>query len=127
MPSQTIIIDCDPGIDDAVALLLALASPDELDLLAVTAVCGNVSLDLTERNARRVLALAARPEVPVYPGAGRPIMIAHHGATVHGDDGLGGVPLPEPASAPQQRGAVDYLLETLAGGRAKFRFAVSGR
>ena len=66
MSKQPIIIDCDPGQDDAVAILLALASPEEIELVAITTVAGNVSLDLTSRNARRICELAARPDIPVY-------------------------------------------------------------
>src|SRR5437660_11238496 len=69
---RSIIIDTDPGIDDAVAILLALASP-ELEVLGIVAVAGNLPLDVTERNARSLLALAGRPEIPVHAGCPRPI------------------------------------------------------
>ena len=72
MPRK-IIIDTDPGQDDAVAILLALASPEELDVLGIVAVAGNVPLALTERNARRIVELAGFPEVPVHAGAVRPL------------------------------------------------------
>lgn len=95
-----IILDTDPGVDDAVAILLALASPGELELLCLTAVAGNVPLDLTAPNGRRVCALAGRPEIPVYAGAARPLDRQGHTAThVHGDNGLGGLELPLPAGA----------------------------
>src|SRR5205085_10043666 len=70
-----LLIDCDPGIDDAVALLLACARP-EVRLLGVTTVAGNVGVAATTRNARRVLALAGRHDVPVARGAGRPLVLA---------------------------------------------------
>lgn len=108
-----IIIDTDPGKDDAVAILLALASP-ELDLLALTAVAGNVPLARTERNARALLALGGRPDLPVYPGSPRPLMrppiTAEH---IHGDTGLTGLILPEPATPARPEHAVTYLIQTL--------------
>ncbi|MEE8228020.1 MAG: nucleoside hydrolase [Kiloniellales bacterium] len=109
MQARPVIIDCDPGQDDAVALLLALASP-ELEVLGVTAVAGNVPLTLTAKNARRVCELAGRADVPVYAGCPRPILrpleTAEH---VHGATGLGGVDLPEPTAPPEPRHAVDFL------------------
>jgi inosine-uridine nucleoside N-ribohydrolase len=112
--ARRIILDCDPGIDDAVALLLALASPAELELAAVACVAGNVPLAQTEFNARRVLTLAAHPEVPVYPGCVRPLMAAAGtAAPVHGADGLGNVALEPPAFAVRQQHAVDFLVECI--------------
>ena len=88
-----IIIDCDPGIDDALALLLAAGS-DELDIIAVTTVAGNRPVDITTANARKVLNLAGMPHVPVYAGAERPLGHAQARCNlVHGEDGLGGVDL----------------------------------
>ena len=111
--TQKIIIDTDPGQDDAVAILLALASP-ELEVLGITAVAGNVPLDLTERNARIVCELAGRTDVPVFAGCDRPIardlVTAEH---VHGKTGLDG-PVMEPPTMPlQDRHAVDFIVETL--------------
>ncbi|MEL6315935.1 MAG: nucleoside hydrolase, partial [Pseudomonadota bacterium] len=89
MAPRKIIIDTDPGQDDAVAILLALASPDEIDVLGITAVAGNVPLPLTERNARIVCELAGKPETPVFAGCDaplkRPLVTAEH---VHGKTGL---------------------------------------
>lgn len=108
-----IIIDTDPGQDDAVAILLALASP-ELDVLAITAVAGNVPLRLTELNARKICELAGRPDVPVFAGAVRPLVRDLVTAEeVHGKTGLDGPDLPEPKMKLQQRHAVDYLVDTL--------------
>ncbi|HEX2941806.1 MAG TPA: nucleoside hydrolase [Rhodopila sp.] len=95
-----IILDCDPGTDDAVALLLALASP-ELSVLAVTVAGGNVGLDLTLANALALTALARSP-IPVFAGADRPLLGAFTSETgVHGADGIGGVVLPKGGSAAQ--------------------------
>ncbi|MFQ8430091.1 nucleoside hydrolase [Amaricoccus sp. W119] len=110
---RKIIIDTDPGQDDAVALLLALASP-ELDVLGITAVAGNVPLPLTEKNARKIRALAGRAEVPVYAGADRPLRRALVTAeAVHGRTGLDGPDLPEPADPLGQEHAVDFIVGTL--------------
>ncbi len=113
MTPRKIIIDTDPGQDDAVAILLALASP-ELDVLGLTAVAGNVPLHLTERNARIVRDLAGRTDVPVYSGAEAPLerglVTAEH---VHGKTGLDGPPLPEPKAPLAEGHAVDFLIDTL--------------
>jgi len=97
MPRQ-IIIDTDPSPDDAVAILVALASPEELEVLAVTTVAGNVPLSLTSKNARKALELAKRTETPVYAGASAPLVrklvTAEH---VHGRTGFDGYELPEPS------------------------------
>src|SRR5436305_14947324 len=92
-----IVIDCDPGHDDAIAILLALASP-EVELLGITTVAGNQTLDKTTRNALKVLDLAARTDVPVAAGADRPLRRTLRTATVHGDTGLDGPDLPEPTT-----------------------------
>lgn len=108
-----IIIDTDPGQDDAVAILLALASP-ELEILGITAVAGNVPLSLTEKNARKICELAGRPDIKVFAGAIRPL--ARHLVTaehVHGKTGLDGPVLPEPKMSLQGQYAVDFIVETL--------------
>jgi purine nucleosidase len=109
---RPIIIDTDPGIDDALALFLACASP-ELEIRAVTAVAGNVGIDRTTRNAAALLALAGKPDVPVYRGAEKPL-VGSWGTIedIHGQNGIGGVELPD---APQgSRGpAVDALIDLL--------------
>jgi pyrimidine-specific ribonucleoside hydrolase len=112
--SIPLLIDCDPGIDDAIALLLACASP-EVRLLGVTTVGGNADIYHTTRNARRVLALAGRDDVPVARGAGRPLVVARPRAAreVHGDDGVRGAALPEPTAALDPRHAVDLIADTI--------------
>lgn len=106
-----VILDCDPGHDDAIALLLALASP-EVDLVGVTTVHGNQTLEKTTDNALRVLALVGRGDVPVAAGADRPLVRALHvAAHVHGESGLDGPALPERASEPLEQHAVDFLVE----------------
>ena len=108
-----ILIDCDPGHDDAIALLLALASP-EVELLGVTTVAGNQTLDKTTRNALRVLELVDRTDVAVGAGADRPLVRDQFVATyVHGESGLDGPDLPEPAAAPVAEHAVDFLAERI--------------
>ncbi|TCM85282.1 nucleoside hydrolase [Rhodovulum steppense] len=111
---RKIIIDTDPGQDDAVAILLALASPDELDVLGITAVAGNVPLALTQKNARIVCELAGRPDVPVFAGCDRPLkralVTAEH---VHGKTGLDGPVLPDPLMPLQDAHAVEFLIQTL--------------
>lgn len=112
--TRKIIIDTDPGQDDAVAILLALASPEDFDVLGIVAVAGNVSLLQNARNALKVVELSGRTEVPVYAGCERPmrrhLVTAEH---VHGDTGLNGPDLPEPKIRLQQQHGVDYIIETL--------------
>ena len=113
MDSKPLIIDCDPGKDDAVALLLAFASP-ELDLRAITTVAGNVPLAKTAANARRICELGGRADIPVHAGCPRPIMQPLETAThVHGEDGLAGADLPPPTMALADGHAVDVLVERL--------------
>jgi inosine-uridine nucleoside N-ribohydrolase len=108
-----IILDCDPGHDDAIALLLALASP-EVEVLGVTTVHGNQTLEKTTANALRVLELAGRTDVPVAAGAERPLTrelsVAAH---VHGESGLDGPVLPPPSRSPIAQSAVDFAIEQL--------------
>lgn len=112
--SRKIIIDTDPGQDDAVAILLALASPEELDVLGIVAVAGNVGLHHNANNARKIVALAGRTDIPVYAGCSRPIrralVTAEH---VHGVTGLDGPDLPEPTVPLQEQHGVDYIIDTL--------------
>jgi purine nucleosidase len=111
---RTIIIDTDPGQDDAIAILFALAAADQLDLLAITTVGGNAPVNLTSRNARIVRDWANRTDVPVYAGCPRPLVrdliTAPH---VHGKAGLEGVPLHEPKGPLAKGHAVEFLIDTL--------------
>lgn len=113
MTARPIIIDCDPGQDDAVALLLALASPDELRIVGITCVAGNVPLDLTQRNARRICELTGRAEMQVFAGCPAPMVRPLKTAeAVHGESGLDGVDLPEPTMPLQDRHAVEFIIDT---------------
>src|ERR671924_2271457 len=95
-----ILLDCDPGHDDAIALLLALASP-EVELLGVTTVAGNETIEKTTRNALKVLEFVGRTDVPVHVGCERPLVREQWAAAyVHGESGLDGPSLPEPQTAP---------------------------
>jgi inosine-uridine nucleoside N-ribohydrolase len=110
-----IILDCDPGHDDAIALLLALASP-ELRLLGVTTVSGNQTLDKTTANAIRVLDHVGRADVLVAAGADRPLVRERHVAPeVHGETGLDGPDLPPPSRSPDPAHAIDWIASAVAG------------
>lgn len=111
---RTIIIDADPGQDDAVAILFALAADDRVDVRAITTVAGNVTVDLTSRNARIVRDWAGRTEVPVYAGCPRPLVRNLVTAeNIHGKEGLEGVPLDPPKGELSKEHAVDFLIDTL--------------
>lgn len=113
MSPRKIIIDTDPGQDDAIAILLALASP-ELDVIGITAVAGNVPLHLTETNTRKVCELAGRPDIKVFAGASRPLVRPLVTAEyVHGATGLNGPVLPEPTMPLQDQHAVDFIIEEI--------------
>jgi purine nucleosidase len=113
MPRK-IIIDTDPGQDDAVAILLALASPEDIEVLGIVAVAGNVPLPLTQKNARIVCELAGHPETKVFAGCDAPIsrklITAEH---VHGQTGLDGPPMADPTMPLQDQHGVDFIIETL--------------
>ncbi|MDE9450599.1 nucleoside hydrolase [Aliiroseovarius sp. Z3] len=112
--TRKIIIDTDPGQDDAVAILLALASPEDIEVLGITAVAGNVPLALTAKNARIVCELAGKPETKVFAGCDRPLrrdlVTAEY---VHGKTGLNGPVLPDPTMPLQDQHAVDFIIDTL--------------
>jgi inosine-uridine nucleoside N-ribohydrolase len=109
-----IILDCDPGHDDAIALLLALASP-EVQLLGVTTVSGNQTLEKTTANAIRVLDHVGRPEIPVAAGADRPLVRERHvAAEVHGETGLDGPELPPPSRSAQDGHAIEWIAEAVS-------------
>jgi purine nucleosidase len=112
--TRKIIIDTDPGQDDAVAILLALASPEELEVLGIVAVAGNVGLAQNARNALKVVELSGRTDVRVFAGCERPmrrkLVTAEH---VHGPTGLDGPDLPEPAIRLEEKHGVDFIVDTL--------------
>ena len=114
MPPRKIIIDTDPGQDDAVAILLALASPLDVTVLGITAVAGNVPLALTAGNARIICELAGRTDIPVFAGCAAPLVrtlvTAEH---VHGKTGMDGPQMDAPTMPLQDRHAVDFIIETL--------------
>jgi inosine-uridine nucleoside N-ribohydrolase len=108
-----VILDVDPGHDDAVAIMLACAAP-ELDLLAITTVAGNVPLEKTTRNALRILSLIGRTDLPVAAGASSPLRRALHTAeNIHGESGLDGPEIPDPSFEPHERGAADLIADTI--------------
>ena len=113
MPRKT-IFDCDPGVDDCIALMAALASPEAFEILGVTTVVGNVPLDVCARNALALMTLLDREDIPVFAGCPRPMVepavAARH---IHGETGLGAARLPEPRCETQTLHAVDFIIETL--------------
>jgi purine nucleosidase len=114
MEKRRLIIDCDPGQDDAVMLLLALACPDEFDIQGITTVAGNVPLALTQRNARIMCELAGRTDVPVFAGCDKPMRQELITAeNVHGKTGIDGVEIYEPAMPLQDQHGVEFIIETL--------------
>ncbi|MBW4030784.1 MAG: nucleoside hydrolase [Acidobacteria bacterium] len=116
MARPRVLIDTDPGVDDAVAILLALASP-EIDVVAVTAVAGNVPLAKTALNARRIVALAGRGDVPVAAGRAQPLSEpVVEDSVVHGRDGLGDLDWDEPAVALDPRDGVELIAEMIGAG-----------
>ena len=113
MEKTKVILDCDPGIDDSLALMLALASP-ELEVLGITTVCGNVPADLGARNALKVLEYMGRLDIPVYQGAETPLVREYISAQdTHGEDGMGNSGLAEVKDGRIRPGAVEFLLDTL--------------
>ncbi|MFV2038472.1 MAG: nucleoside hydrolase, partial [Paracoccaceae bacterium] len=112
--ARKIIIDTDPGQDDAVAILLALASPQDLEVIGITTVAGNVPLALTSKNARVICEVAGKPDVKIFAGCDAPmqrgLVTAEH---VHGKTGLDGVTLPEPVMPLQDQHAVEFIIDTL--------------
>lgn len=113
MSTRRLIIDCDPGIDDAVTLLIAAAHPAH-DLQAITCVAGNKPVDVTSENARRVLDLAGRPNVPVHRGAERPLLDPlPDDRNYYGADGIGDIGLPDASRPPDPGHAVDAIVDTV--------------
>lgn len=125
---KKVIIDCDPGHDDAIALLLA-AHADEIQLLGVTTVAGNSELENTTRNARKILDYAGVTDVGVYAGCDRPLMRELYrltGVIIHGEDGLGGPRIPEAVTEIEEEHAVDYIIRTLRGSQDKIILVPTG-
>jgi len=124
---ERVIIDCDPGIDDAIALLLAFASPG-IEILGITAVAGNIPLRLTEANARRICEIGGRTDLKVFAGCGRPLLYsARDGAAAfHGADGLGDTHLPEPTMPLQEQHAVNFIIDRVRAAPGAITIAVLG-
>lgn len=111
---QKIIIDTDPGQDDAVAILLALASPEDFDVLGIVAVAGNVGLELNSKNALKVVELSGRTDVPVFAGCPGPLQrVLKTAEHVHGSTGLNGPELPEPKISLEDKHGVDFIIDTI--------------
>lgn len=126
MSTKPILIDCDPGVDDAIALLLAFASP-ELEVLGITTVAGNVPLSLTQTNARKICELANRPEARVFAGCPRPLLRSLATAEeVHGQSGLGATHLPDPVMPLQPQHGVDFLIEAIMNADRPITLATLG-
>lgn len=126
MSALPIILDCDPGHDDALAILLALARP-EIDLLAITTVAGNATLHDTTRNALSVLTLADRTDVPVAAGADRPLRRPLRVATeVHGQSGLAGATLPAPGVTARTEGAAELTASTIRASATPITLVATG-
>lgn len=114
MAVNRVIIDCDPGQDDAVNLLLAMASPEDVEIVGITTVAGNVPLELTERNARIICDLAGRQDIPVFAGCDRPLerdLVTAE--SIHGVTGIDGTDVFDPDHALQSEHAVDWMVTTL--------------
>lgn len=113
MPARPIIIDCDPGVDDSLALMMALGAAEALDLRGICTVAGNVSLELCTRNALGVLALSGRNDIPVFEGCPSPMLVDSVSAgNIHGETGLGGASLPASNSQAQSAHAAAFIIDT---------------
>jgi purine nucleosidase len=124
--STPIILDCDPGIDDALAIAFAAASP-EIDLVGLTTVAGNVELAKTTANALAVASFVGVPDVPVTPGSAAPLLRqAHRAGDVHGDSGLGGAVLPPAAQAARDGHAIDYIIDTIGAAPGEITLVATG-
>ncbi|MBU9738062.1 nucleoside hydrolase [Diplocloster agilis] len=125
---KKVIMDCDPGHDDAIALLLA-SRADDIELLGVTTVAGNSELENTTRNARKILDYAGVTDVDVYAGCSRPMMRDLYrltGAIIHGEDGLGGPKLPDPVTPVKEEHGVDFIIRTLRESEEKIILIPTG-
>jgi purine nucleosidase len=124
--STKIILDCDPGIDDALAIAFAHGHAG-VDLVGITTVAGNVSLDKTTRNALAVTEFVGADTIPVTPGSPVPLLRpALHAESVHGETGLGGAVLPEPARKPRDGHAIDYIIDTIGAAPGEITLVATG-
>jgi purine nucleosidase len=124
--SATIILDCDPGIDDALAVAFATGYPG-IDLAGITTVAGNVSLAKTTANALAVASFVGAPNVPVTAGCPAPLLRpAMHAGHVHGESGLGGAVLPAPAYGPRDGHAIDFIIDALAAAPGEVTLVATG-
>jgi purine nucleosidase len=124
--ARPIIIDCDPGQDDAVALFLAMSSPEVFDILGITTVAGNVPLALTQRNARMMCDIAGRKDLPVFAGCAKPMVReAITAEYIHGDTGIDGIDAFEPQTPLQEQHAVDFIIETLLARDRRYKVPVT--
>lgn len=127
MTRKPVIIDCDPGIDDAVALSLAFSARDELDILAITAVAGNVPLELTQRNARIMRELAGRGDVPVFAGCARPLVREPKSAEeFHGETGLEGIQIFEPKAPLGEGHSVEAIIRLIRQSKEPVQLIATG-
>lgn len=133
MKKIPLIMDCDPGLDDAIAILFALANSESINLLGITTVVGNGPVKQTQENARRICELAGNPDIKVFEGCPRSFFSKaaasdsnYTGADIHGETGLGGCKLPSPKMALQPHHAVNFIRETLLSSSEKITIAASG-
>lgn len=122
-----IIFDCDPGADDAVALLVTMASPESFNILGITTVAGNVSLERIHANARQICELAGRTDIPVFAGCPRPLVRPGiNEVGLYSESGMGGSELPEPTMPLQKQHAVNFIIETLMSAKEKVTLLLTG-
>jgi len=133
MKKISLIMDCDPGLDDAIALLFAMASSEAINLLGVTTVIGNGPVKQSQENARRICELAGRPDMKVFKGCPRAIFPKvtsseqkYTAADIHGETGLGGCKLPSPTMPLQPEHAVSYIRQILLDSAEKITISASG-
>lgn len=124
---QKIIIDTDPGIDDAIAILLALSAKEELEVLALTTVNGNVDVEKTTQNAFKILKIAGCEDIPVYKGNAKPLMRENdHCEEYHGDDGLGNLNLEASSREPEEETATDFLIRKVREEKGEITLVLIG-
>lgn len=125
--ARPVIMDCDPGNDDAVALLYAMAHPEHFNILGITTINGNVSLEQINKNALKICELGGRSDIPIYSGCKRPlvrqVIIRDH---AHGECGMEGSSMPEPKAKIQEKSAVDFIIETLMNSKEKVTLLPTG-